>query len=84
MVVDKRMKESDGIKYLRMPRVGRMLVGKYEGDYKNIRQLYHSMEKYLGDKHLKKAALPYEKYFTDPHSATDSLHMKIELYYPIF
>jgi effector-binding domain-containing protein len=67
-----------------MPRMGRMLVGKFEGDYKNIKLLYNSVERYIADKHLKKVAMPYEKYLTDPHTPQDSLRMKVEVYFPIF
>jgi len=83
-VLNKRVPEKNGIKYLKMPPIGRMLVGEYDGDYHNIQLLYRSIERYMSDKHLRKVALPYEKYLSDPQSPTDSLHMRMEIYYPIY
>ena len=82
--VNKKVPEKNGISYLRMPASGRMLVGKFEGAYQNINQLYNAMDRYIADKSLRKVALSYEKYLTDPQSSLDSLHMKIEVYFPIY
>jgi len=82
--VTKKGPEKNGITYLEMPRGGKMLIGQYEGPYSGLTKLYTAMEKYITDKQLHKVALQYEKYLTDPLSADDSLHMKIEIYYPIY
>ena len=82
--VDKKVLEANGIYYLHMPRNGRMLVGSYEGPYDKVALLYNAMDRYTIDKSLQKVAQGYEKYFTDPKSSSDSMHMKIEIYYPIF
>jgi len=76
--------EKNGITYLEMPRGGKMLIGQYEGPYSGLTKLYTAMEKYITDKQLHKVAIQYERYLTDPLSADDSLHMKIEIYYPIY
>lgn len=83
LVVNKKAPEKEDIHYLTMPKEGRMLVGHFDGDYKNIKLLYNALEKFITDKHLKTIAMPYEKYLTDPYSSEDSLHMKIEVYFPI-
>jgi effector-binding domain-containing protein len=67
-----------------MPSKGKMLTGYYEGVYPGLRKLYEAMDRYVTDKRLKLIAVPYERYLTDPRSAADSLHMKIELCYPVF
>jgi effector-binding domain-containing protein len=82
--VTKKGPEENGIAYLQMPRGGKMLVGKYEGPYSGLNKLYTAMEKYVTDKQLHKVALQYERYLTDPSSANDSLHMRIEIFYPIY
>jgi effector-binding domain-containing protein len=74
----------NNISVLRMPTRGRMLIGSYEGPYSGLGKLYSAMGKYTRDKRLMKVAAVYEKYLTDPKSATDSLHMKIELCFPVF
>ena len=76
--------EMNGINYLKMPRGGRMLVGKYEGPYTSLHNLYSAMEQFRIDRALQGIAVKYEKYLTDPVTHEDSLHMKIEIYYPIF
>ncbi|HEU4576412.1 MAG TPA: hypothetical protein VFS36_15525 [Chitinophagaceae bacterium] len=81
--VIKRAPETADIVYLKMPGNGRMLVGEYEGPYQGIHKLYEAMERYKIDKTLQQVATNYEKYFTDPVTHEDSLHMKIELNYPI-
>jgi effector-binding domain-containing protein len=81
--VNKKTPDKDGIIFLEMPSHGKMLIGDYEGDYAGLKKLYAAMNQYFADKHLQMVAAPYEKYFTNPQSAKDSLHMKIEIYYPI-
>jgi effector-binding domain-containing protein len=71
------------ISYMKVPLHGKALVGYYEGDYSGIQRLHTAMGKYLLDQHLTLIAAPYEKYLTNPKSHTDSLHMKIEIYYPV-
>ena len=83
ITVERKEPEKNGIAYMQMPR-GRMLVGDYQGPYDKISQLYIAMNQYLVDKELKRVAMIYEKYFTDPHSKEDSAHMKIKIYYPIY
>jgi effector-binding domain-containing protein len=72
------------ISVLEMPGHGKMLVGHYEGPYYGIGRLYSAMERYVRDKRLLRVAAVYEKYLTDPKTAQDSLHMRIELHYPIY
>ena len=82
--VNKKGLEKKDIFYLEMPPKGKMLIGKYEGPYEGLNKLYIAMEKYIRDKGLHKVAIPYERYLSNPVSSSDSLHMKIELYYPIY
>ena len=82
--VNKKGAEKKDISYLEMPSKGKMLIGKYEGPYKGLNKLYIAMEKFIRDKGLHKVAIPYERYLSNPVSSSDSLQMKIELYYPIY
>lgn len=70
----------DGIRLLEMPAKGRMLIGAYEGPYKDISKLYGAMRKYTFDKKLIVIGAPYEKFLSSPR---DSLNMKIELHFPV-
>jgi effector-binding domain-containing protein len=81
--VSKKAPEKNDITYMEIPQHGRALVGYYEGDYAGLKKLYTAINKYYVDKRLQSVAAPYEKYLTNPQSAQDSLHMKIEIYYPV-
>lgn len=81
--VEKKSIPANGISYLEIPEKGKMLVGYYEGPYSGIRDLYIAMSKYVQLRTLTHIAAPFEKYLTQPKNAEDSLHMKIELYFPI-
>ncbi|MBS1973934.1 MAG: hypothetical protein JST13_06250, partial [Bacteroidetes bacterium] len=81
--VKKKFLPVNGVSYLEMPPKGRMLVGYYEGPYQKISQLYVAMDKFARIRSLSKIATPFEKYLTSPVTASDSLHIKIELFYPI-
>ena len=81
--VSKKAPAKNDITYMEMPPRGRALVGYYEGDYTGLKKLYAAVNKYYVDKHLQSIAAPYEKYLTNPQSTQDSLHMKIEIYYPV-
>jgi effector-binding domain-containing protein len=81
--VKKRVPLKNNFSYMDLPPNGKILTAFYEGDYAGFKKLYSAMNRYIYDKHLKTVAIPYEKYFTDPKSASDSLHMKIELCFPV-
>jgi effector-binding domain-containing protein len=70
----------DGIRLLEMPQKGKILVGKYQGPYRDIPRLYGAMRKYIFDKKLKPVGAPYEKFLSSPR---DSLNMIIELHIPV-
>jgi effector-binding domain-containing protein len=82
--INKKAPFKKGISYLEMPSHGKMLIGYYQGEYQGLQKLYNAMNKYIADKRLQLIALPYERYLTNPESRQDSLHMKIQLCYPIF
>jgi effector-binding domain-containing protein len=70
----------DGIRLLEMPPKGKILVGKYQGPYKDLPRLYGAMRKYISENNLKVVGAPYEKFLSSPR---DSLHMIIELHFPV-
>lgn len=73
----------DGIRVLEMPPQGKMLVGRYQGPYKDLPRLYSAMRKYIFDKKLIVVGAVYEKYLSKGTSSGDSLNMKIELHFPV-
>jgi len=82
--VNKKVKAAKNIRFLEMPRGGRLLVGSTTGSPSGIRKLYAAMEGYMKDKGLKRVADPLEKYEHFPLSAADSLHIKVEVQIPIY
>lgn len=70
----------DGIRLLEMPSKGKMLIGRYQGPYKDLSKLYIAMRKYVFDNKLIVIGAPYEKFLS---SSRDSLNMKIELHFPV-
>ncbi|HUR10884.1 MAG TPA: GyrI-like domain-containing protein, partial [Flavitalea sp.] len=72
-----------GIFFQTMPR-GRMLIGKYEGPYKNIGNLYAVLRHYLSDYSLTPVALPYEKYLNNKLPESDNALINAEVYFPIY
>jgi effector-binding domain-containing protein len=81
--VRRRGPAKNGMLFLEMPAKGRMLVGQYQGPYAGLNQLYSAMQKYMSDKGLLRIGAVYEKYLSLPKSSEDSLHMKIELHFPV-
>jgi effector-binding domain-containing protein len=82
--VSKKAAVENNLTYFEMPREGRMIFARYEGDYPGLQKLYKSMDRFMADKNLKPSAAGYERFLNNPKNAQDSLHMKIELCYPIF
>ncbi len=81
--VRQKIVSGNNIKYLEMPAGGKMLVGEYEGRYSRIRELYKAMDRYKLIRNLVPVASPFERYIISPLNGADSLHVKIELFYPI-
>ena len=71
------------ITYMEMPAKGKMLIGYYTGPYSGIAGLYSQMYHYARRNNLSMVAAVFEKYWTAPPCEGDSLHMTIELFFPI-
>ena len=82
--VNKKVKATKDIRFLEMPAGGRLLVGSTTGSPSTIKELYAALERYMGDKGLKRVAEPLEKYEDFPRSAEDSLHISVEVQIPIY
>ena len=70
------------LQLLQMP-AGKILVGYYQGAYKNKQKIYSAMQLYIQDKYLHSLILPIEK-FTDnklPQSDDDVVHMQVIIPY---
>lgn len=83
-VVRHKAPENNGIIYLEMPQGGKILTAMYTGPYGNIRKVHKSLQQYIRDKSLRKIALSYEKFFSDPLPANDSAIVKVQVCYPVF
>jgi effector-binding domain-containing protein len=81
--VNKKASAKNDFSYMEMPSHGKILTGFYEGDYAGFKRSYSNMNRYIFDKRLKPVAIPYERYLTNPKTREDSLHMKIELCFPV-
>jgi effector-binding domain-containing protein len=81
--VNKKAPLKNNFSYMELPSHGKILTAFYEGDYAGFKKLYNNMNRYIYDKHLKPSAIPYERYLTNPKNREDSLHMKIQLCFPV-
>lgn len=72
--VDRPGPETDSIRFLRLPRGGRLLVGVVDGEAVRIDSLRRAMDRYMVDKRLQLVAAPFEKWAGGRH----------ELNYPIW
>jgi effector-binding domain-containing protein len=68
----------------RMPKNGRMLVGRFKGKFSNRSALYQSMERYVADKNLSRLVSSYEKYTNGILPESNHSEIEIELYIPIY
>lgn len=80
--IDKSI-EGDAIyNFRQLPSTLGMLVGGYEGPYKDRTRLYTAMERYIADHGLAKRGLPFERY-RSPLPDSDTSTIRIDLTYPV-
>jgi effector-binding domain-containing protein len=81
--ITQRIQNKGGVECLEMPKNGKMLVGLYEGPYKNLDKLIAAMDQYIQIKHIQKVSSMYEKFLSKPTSIKDSTNVKIEVHQAI-
>lgn len=59
-----------------------IVVGEYEGAYKNIFRIHQAMINYMKDHNIMPVAVAYEKMLREPRTAQDSEHVRMKVYYP--
>lgn len=64
-----------------MPRA-HIVVGEYEGNYRDIYRIHQAMVNYMKDHNIAPVAVVYEKMLSDPHTAQDSLRVRVKVYHP--
>jgi len=57
--VDRRMLEADSVRFLTLPRGGRLLSGECGGDSVGLEALKRAMDRYVADKRLQLVAIPF-------------------------
>ncbi len=82
--VSKRINNINDYSFLELPAQGRLLVGKYEGQYSHINNLYEAMQRYIHDNNLQRVADPLEKYQNTSSPLTDTSFIKTEVYFPVY
>lgn len=69
------------LQMMTMPKA-HIVTGDYEGNYRNIFQIHEAINAYMKDHNIGMVAVVYEKMLTDPHTAQDSMHVKVKVYHP--
>lgn len=77
----KRIAVKPPFRLMTMPRA-HIVVGDYEGDYKNIYRIHQAVSTYMKDHNIMPVAVVYEKMLSDPRTAQDSLHVRVKVYHP--
>ena len=83
LAVNKQAKNNNKIRSVRMPINGRMLVGYYEGKYKDRIKLKTAMQQYILDKNITNIVNTYEKLLNGKLPKNDETLVKMEIYFPI-
>ena len=79
--LEKRIAVKPPFRLMTMPRA-HIVVGDYEGDYNNIYRIHQAVIAYMKDHNIMPVAIVYEKMLSDPHTAEDSLHVRVKVYHP--
>jgi hypothetical protein len=80
--IDKSIDGDKVFTFRQLPSTLGLLVGQYDGPFRDRTGLYRAMEKFITDHQLAKRGLPYERY-RSPLPAADSSRVKFELLYPV-
>ena len=74
----------NGLSTFRMPKNGRMLVGKFKGKFSDRKLVYESMQRYVADKKLSVLVTSYEKYTNGALPVSSNSEIELEVYFPIY
>lgn len=79
--ITKRVDAQPPLRMMTMPKA-HIVVGDYEGDYKNIQLIHTAIKAYMKDHDIEPVAVEYEKMVSDPRTSQDSMHVKVRVYHP--
>ncbi len=71
------------MRIMTMPKA-HIVVGEYEGDYKNIGAIHKAIEAFMQDHRISAVAIEYEKMLSYPRTAKDSMHVRVKVYHPSY
>lgn len=70
--------------FLKLPVNGRLVAGRYSGQYAGKHLLYEAMTSYMLDKHLKKVAQPLEQYRDTDTTFTAGSTVSMQVFFPVY
>jgi len=79
--VDKKIAVSNAIEYMKMPK-GKILVGYFNGVYKDRKQLYDAMHRYMSDNYIRPMILPFEVFGSNKLPDSDTAKVSMQLVIP--
>lgn len=80
--IDRPIPGDDVHTFRQLPSTLGLLVGQYEGPFRDRAGIYRAMEKFIAEHPLAKRGLPYERY-QSPLPLADSSMVRFELIYPV-
>lgn len=72
------------INHMQMPMGGSLATTLYKGPYKEREKVYAALEKFVIDKELSKASLPYEMLLNNQLPTSDTSVVSLKICYPVF
>lgn len=79
--VNKKVVEASDIQYMKMPK-GKIVVGHFDGIYKNKKRLYDAMRRYMGDNYMQPMILPFEVFQNNQLPQSDTAKVEMQLIIP--
>jgi len=79
--VNKKIPTANEVSYMTMPK-GRILVGYFNGPYKNREKLYYAMRQYMNDNYIRPLIQPFERFDNNKLPVSDSEPVNMQLVIP--
>lgn len=70
--------------FLKLPVNGKLVAGRYSGQYAGKHLLYEAMTSYMLDKHLKRVAQPLEQYRDTDTAFTAGSTVSMQVFFPVY
>ncbi|HEY8928413.1 MAG TPA: hypothetical protein VIM55_04445 [Mucilaginibacter sp.] len=79
--VDKKVASGNKVEYMTMPK-GKILIGDFNGIYKDRRKLYDAMRRYMNDNYIRPMILPFEVFGNNKLPESDTAKVSMQLAIP--